>query len=317
MKEMKNSSVRIAVLIPCHNEAPTVGKVIADFQSALSGAEVLVFDNASNDDTAKVARNAGAQVFHVPQKGKGNVVAIMFANVEADVYVMVDGDATYDASVAPKAVERLLKNRLDLVNIAREPVAKDVSRRGHRIGNRMFHRIVRYFFGQPPGDMLSGYKVFSRRFVKSFASFSSGFEIETEILIHTLEMGLPWEELSAPYYARPEGSESKLSTLRDGWRILRFIVRLYKLEHPFGFFVAIGSGFAAASLLLGVPLVLEYLDTGLVPRFPTAFLAASLMIIAAIFGTIGLILDTVTSGRRELKRLLYLRYPPPGLTGKS
>ncbi|GAB4356474.1 MAG: glycosyltransferase family 2 protein [Methylohalobius crimeensis] len=311
-----DSEVRVAVLIPCHNEEKTVAGVVSDFRGVLPEAKICVFDNASTDKTSEVARASGAHVFHVPRKGKGNVVAAMFANVEADVYVMVDGDATYDASAAPEAVKRLIEKRLDLVNIARRYVASDISRPGHRWGNRVFHHIVRRFFGQPPGDMLSGFKVFSRRFVKTFASFSTGFEIETEILIHTLELGLPWEEISAPYYARPEGSESKLNTFKDGGRIFKFILGLYKLEHPLGFFVAIGAGFAVTSLGLGIPLVAEYLQTGLVPRFPTAFLAASLMIIAAIFGTIGLILDTVTSGRREFKRLIYLQYPSPGTSGK-
>ena len=254
---------------------------------------------------------AGARVERVERKGKGNVVAWMFANLEADVFVMVDGDVTYDPAAAPGAIEILVKKNLDLINIARVPVHEQVSRRGHQWGNQLFRWIVRRMFGETPGDMLSGYKVFSRRLAKTFPAVSAGFEIETEIVVHVLEMRLPWAEVQAAYHERPEGSSSKLKTLSDGFRILLFIVRLFKNERSLIFFGVIGLIFTISGLILGVPVIVHYLNTGLVPKFPTAFLSASLMILAMLSLAIGLVLDTVNAGRREVKRLIYALYCPP------
>lgn len=302
---------RITVCIPCYNEATTVARVVAGFRAVLPAAEMVVLDNASNDNTAAVATAAGARVEQVHRKGKGNVVAWMFANLEADIYVMVDGDLTYDPAAVSGAISRLTAGNLDLVNIARIPVHGQDSRTGHQWGNRLFQWIVRRMFGEAPGDMLSGYKVFSRRLAKTFPVLSSGFEIETEIIVHVLEMRLPWQEIRAPYYARPKGSTSKLNTLSDGVRILSFIVRLFKNEHPLAFFGVTGLLFTIAGLVLGVPVVIHYFQTGFVPKFPTAFLAATLMVLALLSLAIGLVLDTVSAGRREVKRLVYALYAPP------
>jgi len=296
----------VAVLVPCHNEASAVAQVVQEFRRNLPTALIYVYDNGSTDDTAKIARASGAIVRAEPLLGKGNVVRQMFADVEADIYVMVDGDGTYDAAAAPGLVARLLRDGLDMVNCARVPAADGVYRAGHRFGNRILSGLVARVFGERLKDMLSGYRVMSRRFVKSFPALSTGFEIETEITVHALELRAPIAEISAPYFVRPRGSASKLHTIGDGMRILRLIVHLVKEERPLQLFSAIFGTLAAVSLALGVPVVMQFLATGMVPRLPTAVLATGLMILAFLCLFCGLVLDTVTRGRRELKRLVYL-----------
>jgi len=304
--------LRVAVLVPCYNEAQTIGQVIDDFKRALPAAALYVFDNNSKDGTSEVARRHGAQVVHVGLQGKGNVVRRMFADVEADVYVMVDGDATYEAAAAPALVQALVDGKLDMVVGSRVSDEQAAYRPGHRFGNVLLTRFVGLIFGRAFDDMLSGYRVFSRRFVKSFPAQARGFETETELAVHALELRLPVREIATAYGARPEGSHSKLSTYRDGWRILMAILRLFKAERPLAFF---GIGFAACLALalgLAVPLAMTYMQTGLVPRMPTAVLCASLTLLGFLLLVCGLVLDTVTQGRLEAKRLAYLRVPAPG-----
>lgn len=300
------SQTSIAVLIPCHNEAAAIAAVVRDFRAHLPQALVYVYDNASSDDTAEVARRAGAIVRHEPIKGKGNVVRRMFADVDADIYILVDGDDTYDASAAPRLAAELLGQELDMVNCARLATGHAAFRPGHVFGNRMLTWLVALVFGNRLRDMLSGYRALSRRLVKSFPVLSSGFEIETELTVHALELRLPLAELEAPYRERPTGSTSKLRTLRDGMRILQLIVHLVKEERPLRFFGGISILFAAAAAAFGWPVISEYFQTGQVPRLPTAILATGLSIISVVSLFAGLVLDTVTRGRRELKRLFYL-----------
>jgi glycosyltransferase involved in cell wall biosynthesis len=302
-------SIQIAVLVPCYNEAQTVQKVVNDFKQSLPTAKIYVYDNNSKDNTIELARQVGAIVRTETQQGKGNVVKRMFADIEADVYVMVDGDATYDASSASTLIDHLLKNHLDMVNGSRVTEEKSAYRQGHKFGNRMLTGIVAKIFGERLNDMLSGYRIFSRRFVKSFPVLSSGFEIETELTVHALELRMPIAEIKTPYYARPEGSFSKLSTYKDGFKILKMIIKLVKREKPVLFFGFIALFFGLVSLILAAPLLFTYLQSGLVPRFPTAILSASLMIVAILSFFCGLILDTVTLGRREAKILAYLQIP--------
>jgi hypothetical protein len=297
---------RIAVLVPCYNESAAVGKVVADFRAALPGAEILVYDNNSSDATADVASAAGAVVRREPRQGKGHVVRRMFCEVEADVYVLVDGDATYDAPSARKLVERLIDDRLDMVVAARVGQVQEAYRAGHVFGNRVLTGFVARVFGASFTDMLSGYRVFTRRFVKSFPVLSSGFEIETELTVHALNLELPVAEIATPYFARPAGSVSKLNTWRDGLRILGTIVKLYRAERPLQFFSGIGLALTIVSIALAVPIVLTYVEEGLVPRLPTAVLSTGLMILAFLSVACGLVLDTVTRGRREMKLLAYL-----------
>lgn len=298
----------IAVLLPCYNEEQTVAACIAGFRESLPNASIYVYDNCSSDRTSEVAEAAGAIVRREPLKGKGNVVRRMFSDIDADIYVMADGDGTYDARCAPFLVEHLLANRLDMVVGSRAATDSKAYRPGHAFGNRMLTSVVGLIFGNRFADMLSGYRVFSRRFVKTFPSLSSGFEIETELTVHALELRLPVEEMRTPFGERPEGSSSKLSTIRDGVRILRLIVSLFKVEKPLSFFGLLAGLLVVVGLALGVPVIFEYMETGLVPRFPTAMLASALMVLAALSFVCGLILDTVTRGRRELKRLHYLAY---------
>ena len=305
----------IAVLLPCFNEAAAIAQTVAGFCAALPGATVYVYDNNSTDDTIAVARAAGAVVRTERIQGKGNVVRRMFADIDADVYVMADGDATYDAASAPALVARLLGEQCDMIVGSRISQAQESYRRGHRFGNAVLTGMLARLFGRSFTDILSGYRVFSRRFVKSFPSLSSGFEIETEISVHALELKMPCAEVETPYYARPEGSASKLSTYGDGFRILGTIVTLYRIERPLLFFGAIGMLFAAVAVALGIPLALTYVQTHLVPRFPTAVLITGLMIIAALCLFAGLILDTVVRGRREVRRLAYLAQPAPASGG--
>jgi glycosyltransferase involved in cell wall biosynthesis len=309
---MIHPAPRIAVLLPCYNEEAAIAQTVADFRAALPDATVYVYDNNSKDRTAEVAAAAGAVVRYEGMQGKGRVVRRMFADIDADIYVMADGDATYEAAAAPRLVQRLIDENLDMVVGARKSEVEEAYRRGHRLGNRMLTGMLAQIFGRTFTDILSGYRVFSRRFVKSFPVLSAGFEIETEISVHALEMRMPVAEVVTAYAARPEGSESKLNTYRDGWRILNTIVTLARYERPMLFFGAIAGLFFALSIGLGIPLVVEFLQTGLVPRFPTAILATGLMILAALNGMCGLILDTVVRGRLEVRRLSYLSFPAPG-----
>ncbi len=305
-------ALRVAVLVPCYNEAAAVAKVVADFRAALPDAVIYVFDNNSSDDTAAIARAAGAVVRKEMHQGKGFVVRRMFSDVEADIYVLVDGDATYDAPSAPKMIDLLLRDHLDMVVGQRVDQEVAAYRAGHRTGNWLLTTFVATVFGPTFNDMLSGYRVFSRRFVKSFPMLSGGFEIETELTVHALELGLAAAEVPTPYYARPEGSTSKLNTWRDGFRILWTIVQLYRSERPFAFFGAAGTVLALISVGLAIPIVVTFLETHLVPRLPTAILAMGLMLLAFLSIAVGLVLDTVSRGRREMKLLAYLNHRAPG-----
>jgi glycosyltransferase involved in cell wall biosynthesis len=302
---------RIAVLLPCYNEEAAIAATVAGFRTALPGATIYVYDNNSRDKTCEVARQAGAIVRSERQQGKGNVVRRMFADIDADVYVMADGDLTYDPNAAPAMVELLLADQLDMVVGTRRHEAKDAYRGGHVLGNWVFTGLLSSLFGRTFSDIFSGYRIFSRRFVKSFPVLSSGFEIETEMSVHALELRMPVGEVETAYAARPEGSESKLSTFSDGWRILKTIVTLYRIERPVLFYGGIGALLLIAAILLSIPLVVTYLHTGLVPRFPTAILVTGMTIIAVLCFFAGLILDTVTRGRREVRRLAYLSLPAP------
>jgi len=300
---------RLAVLIPCRNEAATVAGVIRDFKEALPGAAIFVYDNQSDDDTSRIAAQARAIVRSESLPGKGNVVRRMFSDIEADVYVLVDGDDTYAASAAPAMIQKLEDETLDMVVGARVASNDSAYPAGHRFGNALLTRLVAFLFGNRISDMLSGYRVFSRRFVKSFPALSTGFEIETELTVHALELKMPLEEMTFPYRARPADSASKLNTYRDGWHILKTIVKLTKEERPMLVFGLLALLLALASLILAWPLFVTYVDTGLVPRFPTAILATGLMLLACLSIACGAILDTVTLGRREIKRLNYLGIP--------
>lgn len=308
----KTASPKIAVLLPCYNEEAAVAATVAGFRAALPGATVYVYDNNSRDRTREIAAAAGAVVRSEKQQGKGHVVRRMFADVDADVYVMADGDLTYDPAAAPAMVDMLLAEQLDMVVGTRRHEQKDAYRGGHVLGNRVFTGLLAGLFGRSFSDIFSGYRVFSRRFVKSFPVLSEGFEIETEISVHALELRMPVGEVETAYGARPEGSHSKLSTYADGWRILKTIGTLYRIERPALFYGTIGALFLLLALLLSIPLVRTYLETGLVPRIPTAILVTGMTIIAVLCFFAGLILDTVTRGRREVRRLAYLSLAAPG-----
>lgn len=310
------TGLTLAVILPCYNEELAIAKVIKDFKQSLPEADIYVFDNNSSDRTAEVAREAGARVEHVALKGKGNVVRRMFADVEADIYLMTDGDCTYDASVARNLVEKLMSENLDMVVGCRVDAGQSENyRRGHRLGNRLLTGSVKRIFGGQFTDMLSGYRVFSRRFVKSFPALARGFEIETELTVHALELRMPWGEVETAYGARPDESESKLSTYRDGFRILKTIGRLYMVERPLEFFSIFSFVLAAASIAFSIPVFEEYFATGLVPRLPTAVLATGLMLSALLAFGCGLLLDSVTRGRQEVRRFAYLSIP--GVSNKA
>lgn len=308
---MTSTQPRIAVLVPCYNEEAAVATVVADFRKALPGAEIYVYDNNSRDNTVAVAREAGAIVRSERRQGKGHVVRRMFADVEADIYVLVDGDATYDAPSAPRMIDKLLEEHLDMVVGLRIDQSQAAYRLGHRTGNRMLTGFLSSTFGHAFKDILTGYRVFSRRFVKSFPVLSDGFEIETELAVYALELSLPVAEVETPYYARPEGSFSKLNTWRDGFRILGTMLKLYRSERPLRFFTVIGILLALAAITLAIPIVVTFIETGLVPRLPTAVLSMGLTIMAMLSVSSGLVLDTVTRGRREMKMLAYLSQPAP------
>ena len=305
------SKPTVAVILPCYNEEAAIAQTIEGFRKALPDAAIYVYDNNSRDRTIEVARAAGAVVRSERMQGKGNVVRRMFADVEADIYVMADGDATYDPAAAPAMVARVAEEGLDMIVGTRVHEAAEAYRRGHVLGNRMMTGILARLFGRSFTDIFSGYRVFSRRFVKSFPVLSAGFEIETEISVHALELKMPVGEVETRYFARPEGSESKLSTYRDGWRILKTIAVLDRIERPMLFFGWIATVFAALAVGLSIPLAVTWFETGLVPRFPTAILATGLMILSFLNLFTGLILDTVVRGRREVRRLAYLAQPGP------
>lgn len=301
--------LKIALIVPCHNESVAIEKVITDFRNVMAGIACYVFDNNSTDNTAKVASLAGAEVRHVQLKGKGNVVRRMFADVDADIYIMVDGDATYDAHSAPLLVQTLIDGDLDMVVGRRVSTQTESYRLGHQFGNKLLTGVVGFIFGNAFDDMLSGYRVFSRRFVKSFPAHSSGFEIETELAVHALELRMAVAEVQTPYGARIEGSVSKLNTYRDGWRILMTILKLFKVERPLTFF---SIGFFVcllAALFLFVPLMLTFIETGLVPRLPTAVFCASIALLGFLLLVCGLIMDGITLARLEAKRFSYLQIP--------
>jgi glycosyltransferase involved in cell wall biosynthesis len=304
--------IAIAVLIPCYNEEVAIQTVVRGFRVALPSAAIYVYDNNSSDRTVEMAVAGGAIVRTERLQGKGNVVRRMFADVDADVYVLVDGDDTYDAGSSAMLVKTLIDHQLDMVNAARVAEMRKAYRLGHRFGNRLLTTIVARIFGNNFRDMLSGYRVFSRRFVKSFPALSTGFEIETELTVHALQLRMPISEVPVPYKDRPQGSMSKLRTFRDGFRILRTIFILVQEERPLQFFCTVFALLAALSTMLALPIFSEYLRTGLVPRLPTAVLSTGAMLLAFLSLTCGLILDTVTLGRRELKRMIYLAIPAPG-----
>ncbi|CAH2602033.1 Glycosyltransferase [Rhodovastum atsumiense] len=301
---------QVAVIIPCLNEARTIAKVVTDFRAALPGATVHVYDNNSSDQSARLAREAGAVVAREALQGKGNVVRRAFANVEADVYVLVDGDDTYAATAAPAMVWMLLEHQLDMVTGVRVDDTPGAYRRGHRLGNRVLTALVGHLFGPRISDMLSGYRVFSRRFVKSFPAIATGFETETEFSVHALQLLMPIDEMPTPYRERPAGSISKLRTWPDGWRILHTIIILLKEERPLEFFAASGAALLVGGIGLGMPVVVDFIHTGLVPRLPTAVLATGLVLLSFLSLTCGLILDSVARGRKENRRFHYLAIPP-------
>ncbi len=307
-----STAPEIAVLVPCYNEAAAIEKVVRDFAAALPTARIYVYDNNSTDDTSAVAAAAGAIVRKELRKGKGNVVRRMFQDIEADIYVMVDGDDTYEAAVAQKLVDKLVAENLDMVVGKRIETHQAAYRAGHRLGNRVLTGLVRKLFDATIDDMLSGYRVFSRRFVKSFPSFSREFEIETELTVHAMQMKMAVAEVDTDYKERPPGSTSKLRTFRDGWRILLTITNLVRNERPLLFFSLIGLLVLAVAVILGLPVLFEYLDTGLVRRFPTAILCSALGIVSVVSVATGLILDLVAHVRREAKKLVYLQHAAPG-----
>ena len=311
MSDASRPEARVAVVIPCLNEAAAIGGVVRAFQAALPDAAIHVFDNASTDETGARARAAGALVHRVPLRGKGHVVRRMFADVEADLYVLVDGDGTYDAAASPLMIETLRANGLDMVNAARVHAATEAYRPGHVLGNRMLSGMVAMLFGDRLDDLLSGYRVFSRRFVKSFPAASSGFEIETELTVHALSLSMPLGELETAYGARLEGSESKLRTFRDGARIARTIMLLLERERPLTFFGGIALVLLASALGLALPLLPVWIATGLVPRLPTAMLATGLVVLCSLSVVCGLLLDSVTRSRREARHLVYLQMAGP------
>lgn len=302
-------ALRVAVILPCFNEEAEIAQTVQAFAAALPEAQIYVFDNGSTDRTIEIAREAGAIIGHETQPGKGNVIRRMFSDVEADIYVMADGDNTYDASAAPAMVSRLISGNLDMVNGARMSDEIHAYRAGHRFGNRMLTGLVQSLFSRRFGDMLSGYRVFSRRFVKSFPAVSRGFEIETELTVHALQLRMPVDEMPSKYAARSAGSSSKLSTYSDGFRILRMIAFLVKEERPLAFFLTVSGIVFLPSVIQFISVFTEFLETGLVERFPTLFVSLSGFVIAALAVVSALILDTVARGRREARHLAYLRYP--------
>lgn len=303
---MIQSPPKIAVLLPCYNEGIAIAGVVQSFKKFLPQADIYVYDNNSTDDTIQRAQEAGAIVRLEPRQGKGHVVRRMFSDIEADIYVMADGDETYDASKAPQLIDLLVSKQLDMVVGTRDPVGKEAHRPGHAFGNVLFNLALKLAFGSRFQDVFSGYRVFSRRFVKSFPALSHGFDIETELSVHCLEMNLPAEEVPTPFYERPLGSSSKLSTVKDGIKISMRILILLREVRPLFFFGCLFAKCAFLSLLLGWPILQTFLSTGLVPKLPSAVLATGLMLLGFFSLFTGMILNSLTHHRREMKRLFYL-----------
>jgi glycosyltransferase involved in cell wall biosynthesis len=306
-----SQTARIAVLIPCYNEEAAIAKVVRDFRASLPHAVIYVYDNNSRDGTAERARAAGAVVRNEARQGKGNVMRRMFADIDADIYVLVDGDDTYDANDAPAFVRKLIDEGLDIVAGRRAATAVTAYRAGHALGNRLLTGLTALMFRVDLHDMLTGYRVMSRRFVKSFPFTAQGFTVETELTVHAVRLLMPMAEVETKYKERPAGSLSKLNTYRDGLRILNTIAHLLREERPLIFFLTLAALTAIVSLLVATPVVIDYLHTGQVPRLPTALLATGLMVLAAMAAMCGLILDTVTRGRWEPKRTAYLAISGP------
>ena len=307
-------SLDVAVIIPCHNEEIAVGKVVVDLRRELPNARIYVYDNLSTDRTAQVASDAGAIVRRETSKGKGNVVRRAFADIDADVYLMIDGDDTYDAAAARRMIETLVEGPYDHVLGVRQQVSHTAFRPGHSTGNKAFNAVVSGLFGTRVNDMLSGYRAFSRRFVKSFPAVSREFEIETELTVHSVNLRLPQTEFAVGFRDRAEGSESKLSTYRDGFKILSLLVNLTRHERPMFFHGVLAGLFLLVAVILGIPLLTEFIATGLVPRLPTALLASSLVIIAVLIAVVGILMDALTKSRREAARLFYLTFSAPPVT---
>ena len=303
---MTAETYSIAAIVPCHNEVAAVGKVVSDLKAAIPGVTVYVYDNRSSDGTDVAARAAGAIVRYENLKGKGNVVRRAFADIEADIYLLIDGDDTYDAFAAPQMIDTLLSGPFDHVLGVREQITETAYRAGHEAGNKAFNRFVSSVFGTPVNDMLSGYRIFSRRFVKSFPAVSREFEIETELTVHCMSLRIPSTEVKVGFKDRPEGSESKLSTYRDGFKILGLILQLIRHERPVAFHSAIGFVLVLIALILGIPVIVDFVQTGLVPRFPTAVLASSIVVLGVVVTTFGFMLDAITKTRREIARMGYL-----------
>jgi glycosyltransferase involved in cell wall biosynthesis len=312
---LSSTDYTIAAIVPCHNEVAAIGTVVADLKAAVPGIIVYVYDNLSTDGTDEAARAAGAIVRYENTKGKGNVVRRAFSDVEADIYLLIDGDDTYDAFAAPRMIDELVSGPFDHVLGVRKQITETAYRAGHEAGNKAFNRLVSNLFGTPVNDMLSGYRVFSRRFVKSFPAVSREFEIETELTVHCMSLRIPHVEVEVGFKDRPEGSESKLSTYRDGFKILRLIAQLVRHELPIAFHGALGSLVILVAVILGIPVIVDFIQTGLVPRFPTALLAASLVLLGAVIWTVGVIIDAVTKARREIARLFYLGLSPVSQPG--
>lgn len=297
---------RTAAVVPCHNEEAAIATVVADLFAAVPGITVYVYDNCSSDRTVERALEAGAVVCSEPHKGKGNVVRRAFADIDADIYLLIDGDDTYDAGAAPAMLEKLLAENLDQVVGVRRG---DAYRAGHETGNRALNRIVTGIFGDTMGDMLSGYRVFSRRFVKSFPAVSREFEIETELTVHSLALRIPSATIDVGFKDRPEGSESKLRTYRDGWKILNVIMTLTRHERPIYFFGLLSALLMWVAVLLAIPVLVQYLQTGMVPRMPTLIVASFLVMISCLLFLAGLVIDGTRKSRHEASRLSYMRYP--------
>lgn len=304
------SGLNIAVLLPCYNEALSIASVVFGFRKALPGIRIYVYDNNSSDDTAEQAARAGAIVVPSLRQGKGNVVRQMFADIEADIYLMADGDGTYDPTAAPEMVNTLLTQRVDMVVGTRRDVTLDAGRKGHAFGNKMFNKVYHLLFGKDFTDIFSGYRAFSRRFAKSFPAGSPGFEIETEMSVHASILRLPVAEVEFDYGVREEGSESKLSSFGDGYKILKMMAVLLKETKPFIFFSYIAVALLGVSVLFMAPVLSEYFATGLVDRMPTWILSMTLMLAAMMSLMAGTILDSVARGRIEQKRIHYLSISP-------